>query len=137
MALIASICAQAASGSFVARIIAARPAFLPPSGVDACADTPTMVISSTPVCVHSTPQSLLTSFIGASARFISRPSKRRVAFCGTAFSARPASSETRRGSAVDSSTVFEIVPRNWPFSMLMSGNSASGEKVISASGSVA
>ena len=132
----ASICGQEASGSFVISINSAVNAFFPSSGVDAWAPSPSAVIrtpSSQPVKVNVTSVSFVTAAAVSFNTASSTPATTAFAFPGTTLLLRPASILTSFGIASDFSKEATKWPGSRPFSTLITGNSASGEKVIGAS----
>ena len=112
-------------------------ALLPISGVDAWAKAPQAVIFTLPFSVSSrtkeTPVFCSVSSAQVFRSSFAMPASSAYALPGTTFSLVPACKDTRRTPVVPASDVFSKWPRMPPFSMLITGNSASGEKVHGAS----
>ena len=127
MASKASLSSALREGSFTAKDKAARPAFFPRCGVEACALTP-ITVTVLPDLSKRTPHSFSTASFACLNSSSDKVLNSITAFCGTALTATPAFKERRDPLAV---LFFFKVPLMAPFSILIIGNSASGVKLIS------
>ena len=102
-------------------------AFLPFSGVDACAGTPvTTTFVLPPTSSVSIAQSSSSTSNASAACSRQSPASTATAVPGTTFARVPQAMDTRRSSASGASSFICMMP----FSVLISGKFASGEKPI-------